>query len=85
MTKRVGRRTGTERKEIVMSSPEEVLSYWFPKDDIFDGDRETFWRQMQWWFQGGSEVDREISERFGQVLGCTMQQCNRSEIKFRSS
>ena len=23
---------------------------------------------MQWWFQGGPEVDREISERFGRVL-----------------
>jgi uncharacterized protein (DUF924 family) len=68
MTKRVGRRTGTERKEIVMSSPEEVLSYWFPEDDIFDADRETFGRQMQWWFQGGPAVDREISERFGGVL-----------------
>ncbi len=51
-----------------MSSPEEVLSYWFPEDDIFDTDRETFGRQMQWWLQGGPEVDREISERFGQVL-----------------
>ena len=48
--------------------PEEVLSYWFPEDDIFEADRETFGRQMQWWFQGGPEVDREISERFGRVL-----------------
>jgi uncharacterized protein (DUF924 family) len=68
MTKRVGRSTGTERKEIVVSSPEEVLSYWFPEDDIFDADRETFGRQMQWWLQGGPAVDREISERFGGVL-----------------
>jgi len=30
--------------------PEEVLSYWFPEDDIFEADRETFGRQMQWWF-----------------------------------
>ncbi len=48
--------------------PEVVLSYWFPEGDIFDADRETFGRQMQWWFQGGPEVDREISERFGGVL-----------------
>ena len=40
-----------------MSSPEEVLSYWFPEEDIFDADRQTFWRQMGWWFQGGREVE----------------------------
>ena len=51
-----------------MADPEEVLSYWFPEDDIFDADRETFGRQMRWWFRGGPEVDREISERFGEVL-----------------
>ena len=43
MTKGVSE-TETERKEIVMSSPEEVLSYWFPEEDIFDADRETFQR-----------------------------------------
>jgi uncharacterized protein (DUF924 family) len=31
---------------------------------------------MQWWFQGGPEVDREISERFGQVL----EQARRGEL-----
>jgi uncharacterized protein (DUF924 family) len=51
-----------------MSSPEDVLSYWFPEEDIFDADQETFGRQMQWWFQGGPEVDRQISERFTDVL-----------------
>jgi len=60
--------TGTERKKTVMSSPAEVLSYWFPEEEIFDADQETFGRQMQWWFAGGPEVDREISERFGEVL-----------------
>ena len=50
------------------STPDEVLSYWFPEDDIFDADQETFGRQMQWWFQGGPEVDKEITERFGDVL-----------------
>ena len=59
-----------------MSSPEEVLSYWFPEDDIFDADQETFGRQMQWWFAGGPEVDMEISERFGQVL----EQARRGEL-----
>src|SRR5918992_3528888 len=76
MTRGVGRRTATERKEIVVSSPEEVLSYWFPQDDIFDADQETFKRQMQWWFQGGPDVDREISERFGEVL----EQARRGEL-----
>ncbi len=56
--------------------PEEILSYWFPEDDIFDADPETFGRQMQWWFQGGQEVDREISGRFGQVL----EQARRGEL-----
>ena len=50
------------------SAPDEVLSYWFPEEDIFEADRETFGRQMQWWFQGGTEVDKEITERFGVVL-----------------
>src|SRR5918992_5658581 len=76
MTRGVGRRTATERKEIVVSSPEEVLSYWFPEEDIFDADQETFGRQMQWWFQGGPEVDTEISERFGEVL----EQARRGEL-----
>jgi hypothetical protein len=31
MARGVGRRTATERKEIVVSSPEEILSYWFPE------------------------------------------------------
>jgi uncharacterized protein (DUF924 family) len=59
-----------------MSNPEDVLSYWFPEDDIFDADQETFGRQMQWWFQGGPEVDRQITERFGQVL----EQARRGEL-----
>jgi uncharacterized protein (DUF924 family) len=51
-----------------VSSPEEVLSYWFPDNDIFDADQDTFGRQIQWWFAGGSEVDTEITRRFGEVL-----------------
>jgi uncharacterized protein (DUF924 family) len=58
------------------SAPEEVLSYWFPEEDIFDADRETFGRQMQWWFGGGPEVDRQISKRFGDVL----EQARRGEL-----
>ncbi len=50
------------------SDPEEVLSYWFPDGDIWQADRETFGRRMGWWFGGGPEVDREISDRFGGVL-----------------
>src|SRR5215218_5657162 len=75
MTKQVVA-TETERKEIVMSSPEDVLSYWFPEDDIFDADQETFGRQMQWWFAGGPEVDRQISQRFTDVL----EQARRGEL-----
>jgi uncharacterized protein (DUF924 family) len=58
------------------SEPEEVLSYWFPEEDISDADQKTFGRQMQWWFGGGPEVDREISERFGKVL----EQARRGEL-----
>src|SRR5215213_2237026 len=75
MTKQVVA-TETERKEIVMSSPEDVLSYWFPEEDIFDADQETFGRQMQWWFAGGPEVDREISQRFTDML----EQARRGEL-----
>jgi uncharacterized protein (DUF924 family) len=67
---------GTCREEIVMSSPEEVLSYWFPEEDLFEADPQTFGRQMKWWFQGGPEVDSEISERFGEVL----EQARRGEL-----
>jgi uncharacterized protein (DUF924 family) len=49
------------------SGPEEVLSYWFP-EDINNADPETLLRQGKRWMQGGSEVDREITERFGEVL-----------------
>jgi uncharacterized protein (DUF924 family) len=59
-----------------MSSPEEVLSYWFPEKDIFDSDQETFGRQMQWWFAGGPEADRQITERFAEVL----EQARRGEL-----
>ena len=47
--------------------PEEVLSYWFP-EDIDNADPETLRRQGKRWMHGGPEVDREITERFGEVL-----------------
>lgn len=50
------------------SQPDEVLSYWFPEEDLWSGDRERFGRWMRWWFAGGPEVDREITERFGPLL-----------------
>jgi uncharacterized protein (DUF924 family) len=50
-----------------VSSPEEVLSYWFPID-FSNADPETRRRQGQRWMAGGPEVDREITERFGEVL-----------------
>jgi len=50
-----------------VSSPEEILSYWF-REDFSSADPETRWRQMQRWMAGGPEVDREITERFGEVL-----------------
>jgi uncharacterized protein (DUF924 family) len=49
------------------SEPEEVLSYWFP-EDLADADMETLRRHGQRWMAGGPEVDREITERFGDVL-----------------
>lgn len=47
--------------------PEEVLSYWFP-EDIDNADPETLRSQGQRWMGGVPEVDREITERFGDVL-----------------
>ena len=54
---------------------EEVLSYWFP-EDINNADPEARRRQGERWMHGGPEVDREISERFGQVL----EQARRGEL-----
>jgi len=54
----------------VVSSPEgpdKVLSYWFP-ENIDNADPETLWGQGQRWMGGVPEVDREITERFGDVL-----------------
>jgi uncharacterized protein (DUF924 family) len=49
------------------SEAEEVLSYWFP-EDLIDADLDTLRRHGKRWMAGGPEVDREISERFGELL-----------------
>jgi hypothetical protein len=50
------------------SDPEEVLSFWFPEEDLLTADVETLQRQVRWWMRGGPEVDREIVERFSAVF-----------------
>src|SRR5829696_2859750 len=45
---------------------EEVLSYWFP-EDLVNADLETLRRHGKRWMAGGPEVDREITERFGEL------------------
>jgi len=64
-----------ENETTATSSPEEVLSYWFP-EGINDADPETMRRQGQRWMAGGPDVDREITERFGAVL----EQAHRGEL-----
>jgi uncharacterized protein (DUF924 family) len=49
------------------SEAEEVLSYWFP-EDLIDADLDTLRRHGKRWMAGGPEVDKEISERFGELL-----------------
>jgi uncharacterized protein (DUF924 family) len=62
----------SESKAIV--DPEEILSYWFPPG--YDADSETLRQQVLRWFQGGPEVDREITELFTPVL----EQARRGEL-----
>ena len=57
------------------TDPEEVLSYWFP-EGINDADLEALRREGKRWMQGGPEVDKEITERFGDVL----EQARRGEL-----
>jgi len=66
---------GAAPGEGAVSTPEEVLSYWF-SEDFSNADPETRRRQMERWMAGGPEVDREITERFGQVL----EQARRGEL-----
>src|SRR4028119_846520 len=58
-----------------VGGPEEVLSYWFPQG-INDADLQTLRRQGKRWMAGGPEVDREITERFGE----TLEQARRGEL-----
>jgi uncharacterized protein (DUF924 family) len=51
----------------VSDTPEAVLSYWFP-EGLDEADPKTRRRQAQRWMAGGPEVDREITERFGETL-----------------
>jgi uncharacterized protein (DUF924 family) len=51
----------------VSTTPEEVLSYWFP-EGFNEAEPQTRRRQAQRWMAGGPEVDREITERFGETL-----------------
>lgn len=62
----------SESKAIV--DPEEILSYWFPPG--YDADLETLRQQVVRWFQGGPEVDLEITELFGPVF----EQARRGEL-----
>ncbi len=62
----------SESRAIV--DPEEILSYWFPPG--YDADPETLRQQVLRWFQGGPEVDREITELFAPVL----EQARRGEL-----
>jgi uncharacterized protein (DUF924 family) len=58
-----------------VNTPEEVLSYWFP-EGIDDADPQTLGQQMERWMAGGPEVDKEITERFGE----TLEQARRGEL-----
>jgi uncharacterized protein (DUF924 family) len=71
-----GRRSvSEENKTVAASGPEEVLAYWFP-EDINNADSETLQRQGKRWMHGGPEVDKEITERFGELL----EQARRGEL-----
>jgi uncharacterized protein (DUF924 family) len=59
----------------VSTTPEDVLSYWFP-EGFNEADPQTRRRQAQRWMAGGPEVDREITERFGE----TLEQARRGEL-----
>ena len=59
------------------SEAEEVLAYWFP-EDLIDADLETLRRHGKRWMAGGPEVDREITERFGELL----ERARRGELDY---
>ena len=64
----------SESRAIV--DPEEILSYWFPPG--YDADPQTFRQQVLRWFQGGPEVDREITKLFAPLL----EQARRGELNW---
>jgi uncharacterized protein (DUF924 family) len=78
---RRSRASGDLREEAAMSErpaiigPEEILSYWFPPG-INEADADTWGQRMGWWFAGGPEVDKEITQRFAAVL----EQARRGEL-----
>jgi uncharacterized protein (DUF924 family) len=57
-----------------MSSPEQILTYWFPVG--YDTDAESLRQQSGRWFRGAPEIDRQISDRFSHVL----EQASRGEL-----
>ena len=56
---------------------EEGLSYWFP-EDLAEADLETLRRHGKRWMAGGPEVDREITQRFGELL----ERARRGELDY---
>jgi uncharacterized protein (DUF924 family) len=59
----------------ILTTPKEVLSYWFSPGYDYE-DTAAFRRRMAWWFGGGPGVDREIADRFGPVL----EQARRGDV-----
>jgi uncharacterized protein (DUF924 family) len=49
-----------------VTEPEAVLRYWF--GDVVPADDAAVRPQLKRWFMGGPEVDRDIKERFGDLL-----------------
>ena len=71
----VRRSVPEDTETVAASGPEDVLSYWFP-EGIYNVDPETLRCQGKRWMQGGPEVDKEITERFGKLL----EQARRGEL-----
>jgi uncharacterized protein (DUF924 family) len=57
-----------------MSSPEQILSYWFPVG--YDTNGDSLRQQSGRWFRDAPEIDRQISDRFSHVL----EQASRGEL-----
>lgn len=60
----------------MISSPKDVLSFWFPAG--YDRDDNTFMGQVRWWFAGGPDVDQTIVRRFRD----TLEVARRGELVF---